>query len=323
MPNRDGDQVWQYPQYPPFPMFPKYPMFPRPNPTAHTPGHTASRVAPFPQGPQLPSGAANTESKEAIATQQPTFPFMPQYPQFPQYPLFLPPVLPTPSTADQKTAAPPAQLPHIQQSPQYPVPFFSQLPMVPGIFLPTIPPSPPATSTKAPVTTLASTTHNEKPRVPQQSRFPVVPEYPYMPFPKPPLFPEGQTPSFQDQKPGIQKPKPYVYPQMYQIPVLYPPPKYPSQKQNTQTAAPATTLTTSAATILRSAAPKQHYHPHLYMTPYYLPQQVPILAFPGPPAVPPAKPAPSNQHEQQPVYPNIPPFYPFPSHQSLKLTARN
>ncbi|XP_035517305.1 proline-rich protein 36-like [Morone saxatilis] len=318
-PTTDSGQALQYPQYPQFPMFPQYPVYPGATPPAHTPAPTPGTAAPLPQRPQLPSGAA-TDS--ASAAQQPEFIFMPQYPQFPQYPLFPRPVPPTQSTANKNTAAPPAQLPQMPQSPQYPqypFPFFPQFPMVPGIFhSATL-----ATTTEALLTTPAPTTKDDgKPHIPQQPKFLMPPEYPLLPFPKLPLLPEGQT--FQVPKPVNQQPKPYSgYPQMYQIPVLYPPPKYPFQRQNTQTAAPATTSTTTAATSLKPAAQKPFYYPHPYMPAYYVPQQAPMPVFPDPPTTPLANPAPSDQLEQQPMYRAMPPFYPFPSHQRPKSAARN
>ncbi|XP_073325063.1 uncharacterized protein [Pagrus major] len=289
--------VLQYPQYPQFPVFPQYP-----------PG----TVAPLPQHPQLPSGAStDTGKQESPAAQHPSFPFMPQYPQFPQYPLFpraVPPMKPP--------AAPPAQLPQMPQSPQYTFPFFPQFPMVPGIFHPTTPPPPPALVT----TPTPTTKHDGKPVVPLQTQFPIPPQYPFHPFPELPQLPEGQTRPLQGPKPVIQQHKPYqVYPQTYQIPVLYPPQKYPSQRQNTQTAAPTTASTISAATALKPAAQQPFYYPHPYMPAYYVPQPAPMPAFPDPPA----KPAPSDQHERQPVYRAMPPFYPFPSHQKPKSVARN
>ncbi|XP_033483438.2 uncharacterized protein LOC117257382 [Epinephelus lanceolatus] len=321
-PPSDKGQVLQYPQYPQFPMFPQYPVFPGPTPPPHTPAPTKGTVAPLPQRLQFPSGAAtdsNTGNPEAPAAQFPAFSLMAQYPQFAQYPLFPRPVPPTQSTAQKNTAALPAQPP---QMPQYPFSFFPQFPMVPGIFHPATPPPPPATTTEALVTTPAPTTkHDGKPHVPQQPHYLKPSHYPFLPFPKVPLPPQGQTP--QDPKPVIQQHNPYVYPQTYQIPVLYPPPKYPSQRQNTQTAAPVTTSLTSAATTLKPAAQKQFYYPHPYMPAYYVPQKAPIPVFPDPPTTPPTNPAPSDQHEHQPVYHAMPPFYPFPSHQRPKSLARN
>nr|XP_046239694.1 leucine-rich repeat extensin-like protein 5 [Scatophagus argus] len=317
-PPTDSGQFLQNPQYPQFPMFAQYP-FPGPAPPAHTPAPSTVTVAPLPQRPQLPSGAAtDTENQETAAVQHPSFPFIPQYPQFPQYPLFPRPVPPTQSTANKNTAASPAQLPQVPQSPQYQIPFFPQFPMVPGIVHSTSPSPPPAIGTETLVTTPAPTTrHDGKPHVPQQPQFLMPPQYPFLPFPKLPLPPEGQTQAFQDPKPVIQQPKPYhAYPQTYQIPVLYPPRRYPSQRQSTQTAAP-TPSTTSAATILKPAVQNPFYYPHPYMPAYYVPQ-TPMPEFPDPPTTPPANPTPPDQQEHQPVYRAMPPFYPFPSNQRPK-----
>uniref|UniRef100_A0A8C4EWG8 Uncharacterized protein n=2 Tax=Dicentrarchus labrax TaxID=13489 RepID=A0A8C4EWG8_DICLA len=319
-PTSDSGQALQYPQYPQYPMFPQYPMYPGLTPPVPTPAPTPSTAAPLPQRPQLPSGAA-TDS--ASAAQQPGF--LQAFLKSPQYPLFPRLVPPTQSTANKNTAAPPAQLPRMPQYPQYSFPFFPQFPMVPGIFHSTTPPPPLATSTEALVTTPAPTTKDDgKPRIPQQPQFLIPPQYPLLPFPKLPLPPDGQT--FQDPKPVNQQPKPYSgYPQMYQIPVLYPPLKYPSQRQNAQTAAPATTSTTNAATSLKHVAQKPFYYPHPYMPAYYVPQPAPMPVFPDPPTTPlaNANPAPSDELEQQPMYRAVPPFYPFPSHQRPKSAARN
>ncbi|XP_044069963.1 protein PELPK1-like [Siniperca chuatsi] len=324
-PPSGSGQVLQSPQYPQFPMFPQYPGFPWPTPPAHPPAPTTGIVALLPQRPQLPSGAAtdsNTENQEAPAAQHPAFPFMSQYPQFPQYPLFPRPVTPSQSTANKNNAASPAQYSQMLQSPQYQIPLFPQFPMAPGIFHPTTPP--PASSTKALVATPVPTTkHYGKPHVPQQPQFPMPPQYPFLPFPKLPLPPEGQSEAFQDPIPVNQQPKPHVYPQTYQIPVLYPPPKYPSQRQNTQTAAPATAPTTSATTATTPAAQRPFYYPHPYMPEYYVPQQAHMPVFPDPQTMPPVNTAPSDQHEHQPIYHAMPPFYPFPSHQRPKSAARN
>uniref|UniRef100_A0A671YK32 Zona pellucida sperm-binding protein 1/4 Ig-like domain-containing protein n=1 Tax=Sparus aurata TaxID=8175 RepID=A0A671YK32_SPAAU len=288
--------VLQYPQYPQFPVFPQYP-----------PG----TVAPLPQQPQLPSGAStDTGNQESPAAQHPAFSFMPQYPQFPQYPLFPRPVPPM-----KPPAAPPAQLPQMPQSPQYPFPFFPQFPMVPGIFHPTTPPPPASVTTPAP-----TTKRDGKPVVPLQTQFPIPPQYPFLPFHPLTEPPEGQTRPLQGPKPVIHQHKPYqVYPQTYQIPVLYPPQKYPPQ--NTQTAAPTTASATSSATALKPAAQQPFYYPHPYMSAYYVPQPAPK---PYPPTAPPVKPAPSDQHERQPpVFHAMPSFYPFPSYHMPKSVTKN
>lgn len=288
--------VLQYPQYPQFPVFPQYP-----------PG----TVAPLPQHPQLPSGAStDTGNQESPAAQHPAFSFMPQYPQFPQYPLFPRPVPPM-----KPPAAPPAQLPQMPQSPQYPFPFFPQFPMVPGIFHPTTPPPPASVTTPAP-----TTKRDGKPVVPLQTQFPIPPQYPFLPFHPLTEPPEGQTRPLQGPKPVIHQHKPYqVYPQTYQIPVLYPPQKYPPQ--NTQTAAPTTASATSSATALKPAAQQPFYYPHPYMSAYYVPQPAPK---PYPPTAPPVKPAPSDQHERQPpVFHAMPSFYPFPSYHMPKSVTKN
>ncbi|XP_042371283.1 proline-rich extensin-like protein EPR1, partial [Plectropomus leopardus] len=320
-PPSDSGQVLQYPQYHQFPVFSQYPVFPGPAPPPHTAAPNKGAAAPSSQHPQLLSGAArdsDTENQEASAAQHPAFPFLPH---FSQYPLFPRPVPPTQSPATKNTAAPPAKQPQVPQSPHYPFPFFPHLPMVPGNFHPTTPPPPPpATNTEALETTPAPTTkHDGKPNVPQQPQFLMPPHYPFLSFPKVLQSPPGQTP--QDPKPVIQQPKPYhVYPQTYQIPVLYPPPKYP-----TQTATPVTTTTTTtttAATTLKPAAQKPFYYPHPYMPAYYVPQKAPNPVFLDP-VTHPANPAPTDQQERQLMYRAMPPFYPFPSHQRPKSASRN
>ncbi|TKS71814.1 Proline-rich transmembrane protein 3 [Collichthys lucidus] len=309
-PPRDSGQSQQYAQYPQFPMFPQPPALTPP------PLLPMGTVAPLPQGPQLPSGS----NPEAPPAKHDAFPFMAQYPQFLQYPLFPKPVPPTqPATANENTAAPLAQLPQMPQSLGYPFSFFPQFPMAPGIFHPTTPPPPPpATSTEALVTTPATgIKHDGKPCVHQQSPLLMPPQYPLLPDPEPSLPPQGQS------QPVVQEPKPYyVYPQTYQIPVLYPPPKYPSQRQNTQTAAPITTSPTSAANTLKPAAQKPFYYPHPYMPAYYVPPHTPMPVFPDPPGTPPANSAPSDEQEHQPIY-AMPPFYYYPSYQRPNRVGRH
>ncbi|XP_042261952.1 leucine-rich repeat extensin-like protein 5 [Thunnus maccoyii] len=327
-PSSDGGQFPQYPLYPQFPIFPQHPVFPGPSPQTQSP--TAPTDAPAPQLPQLPSSAGadsgpDTENQEVPAAQQPAFPFMPQYSQFPQFPLFPRPVPPIQSTADKNTAAPPAQLPQIMQSPQYLYPFPPQFPMVPGIFHSTTTP-PPATSAEVLVTTPAPTEHDGKPNFPQQPQFPVLSPYPFLPFPNRPVSPGDQPQAVQDPKPVPQQPKPYVYPQTYQIPMFYPPQK---QSTQSQTAAPATTSTTTATTTLKPSIQKPFYYQHPYMPLYYAPPQQPV--FPDTPTTPPPPPATSaeilvttpapTEHDGKPNFPQQPqfpvlspyPFLPFPN----------
>ncbi|KAM7402139.1 hypothetical protein PAMP_017404 [Pampus punctatissimus] len=255
-----------YTQYPHSPIFPQYPVFPGPSLQSQSP--TAPTDTSAPQHPHLPSGAAvdfgpSTKNQEVPAAQHPAFPFTSQYSQVPQYPLFPRPVPPTQSTANKNTAAPQAQLPQMPQSALHPFPFPPHGTMVPGIFQPTSPP-PPATSPEVLVTTPAPTEHDGKPHFPQQPQLAVLPSYSFLPFPKHPVPPEDKSQAVH-LKPVIQQPKPHVYPQTYQIPVLYPP-----QRQNThsQTAAPATTTATLA---LKPAVQKPFYYPQPYMPHYYIP----------------------------------------------------
>ncbi|KAM7422624.1 hypothetical protein PAMA_010592 [Pampus argenteus] len=237
---------------------------------------------PFPKHPVPPENQPQAvqdpkpvlqQPKPHVFTQYPQFPNFPQsqYSQFPQYSLSPSPVPPTQSTANKNTAAPQAQLPHMPQSPQHPFPPHGT--MVPGIFQPTSLPHS-ATSTDVLVTIPAPTEHDGKPHFPQQPYHFLPQPYPFLPFPKHPVPPENHHQAVH-LKPVIQQPKPHVYPQTYQIPVLYPP-----QRQNTyyQTAASATTTGTTA---LKPAVQKPFYYPQPYMPQYYVPQQPPVPVFPG------------------------------------------
>ncbi|XP_018536935.1 uncharacterized protein LOC108886521 [Lates calcarifer] len=268
-------------QYPRFPQFAMFPQYPvLPVPTP--PAHTpAPTTTTAAPLPQQPQPPSgfNAENQEASAAHYPSFPFMPQYPQFPQYVLYHRPVPPTQSTTDKNTAAPPGQLPQMPQS-----------------------------------------QHNGKPHAPQQPQFPMPPQYYVLPFPKLPLPQEGQPQTVQNPKPVVQQPKPeHVYPQTYQIPVLYPLPKYPSQRQTT---APTTAPTTSAAIAQKPAAQKPFYYPHPYIPVYYA-QQAPVPVFPDQPTTPLTNQAPFDQQKHQPNYHTMPSFYNFPSHQRQQSVVRN
>ncbi|XP_040889505.1 proline-rich protein 36-like [Toxotes jaculatrix] len=250
----------------------------------------------------------------------------PQFPMFPQYPVLPEPTPPTHTPAPVTgTVAPLPQQPQFPSAPaaepaQHPsFPFMPQYPQFPQyVLLPR--PVPPVQSTTN-KNTAAPPAQSPQLPPPQQPQFPVLPQYHFLPFPKLPLPPEGQPQAVQNPKPVIQQPKPqHVHPHTYQIPVLYPPPKYPSQRLNTQapTAAPVTTSTTSAAT-----AEKPFYYPHPHMPVYYPPQQAPMPVFPDSPTTPLRNTAPFDQHQRQPIYHAVPPFYPFPSHQWPKSVARS
>nr|XP_008280932.1 PREDICTED: vegetative cell wall protein gp1-like [Stegastes partitus] len=318
-PLSDSDQVLQHPQYHQLPMFPQY--F-QPMPT-NTPDPSEDTVAPLPH-PQFYSGAPadyTNENQDVPAAENREFPFMPQFHQYP----FLPdPEPPTQSSAGENTADPLAQYPQMQQSPHYQYSDFPQFPMEPEIFHPTTPAPPLATSTEALVTPPAPAMEVEgNPQVPEQQKFPVPHPYPLLSFPKHPPSLKDQAQATEDTKFVIQLPKPqHMHPQSYQIPVMYPSPNNPPQRQNTPTAAPtAIPPTASTAASQKPTAQKSFYHPHPYIPVYYIPQQADMPVFPDPPTTPPDSPAPSDQPERQPAYGDMPPFL-FLSHENPKPVGR-
>lgn len=274
----DSGQFLQYPQYPKFPMLPQYPVFPGPVPQTQSPAPITYTVVQKPQHPKFqrplhpPSSATSTDSQEVPPAQHPEIPFMSQYPWLIQYPMFPGPIPPTQSpSANKNTPAPPGQFPQKPQSPQ--------VPMAQGAHHAIPPPA-----------TTASTKDDVMPQRHQQPQFPSLPQHPFPPFPKFPMHPEshpqGSATAVHASKPVIQEPQQHMYPQLYQMPVVYPPPKYPFQTGNVhplkpQTAAPATIPTTAAATAIWPPAQRQFYHPNPYMPAYYAPQQAPITAFPN------------------------------------------
>ncbi|XP_023125401.1 uncharacterized protein LOC111568135 [Amphiprion ocellaris] len=309
-PPGDSGQVLQHPQYPQFPLFPQYLL-----PT-RSPAPTVGTVTLLPH-PQLYSGAPadyNDENQEAAAAQHPAFPYMPQFLQY----LFLPePEPPTQSFANENTADPLAQLPLMQQSPQYQIPRFPQFPMASEIFHPTTP-APPPTPRKEALVAVPAAEDEGNPQVPQQEKFPVPPQYTFLSFPNRPLSPNDRSEAIEDPKHVVHLPKPqHEYPQSYQIPVLYPP-KYLPQRQNTQTAYPTTIPTTSTAVSQKPAAQEPFYHTHPYIPVYFVPRQADMPVFPGPPTTPPDSPAPSDQHERQPAYSHA--SFPFPFPQGAKTS---
>lgn len=261
-PSRDGGQVAQYPQAPVLPQLQEMPV------AAATPQPPLpTTVTPSPQKLQLPSGFANAEGNPFSK-----FPYMPaQFPHPPRYPGHY-------SANDMSALM--AQLYMMQQLPQYSyqlpgLPPFSMVP--PGLFQPTAPPTPPATTTM--ITPAHPVKHDGIPQ--QLQQFPVFPhQYPFLPF-RGPLPPEGQAGA-----PQVLKPLP---PPVFQLPML---PNLP----------PTTTPTTSAPPSIKHAPQRPLFNPYPYM-PYYVPQQAFMPQFPEKPALP-------KQHGQQPINHVPPQFYP-------------
>lgn len=263
-PSRDGGQVAQYPQARVLPQLPEMPVA-----AATTQPLLPTAATPSLQKPQLPSGLANAEGNPFSK-----FPYMP--PQFPH-----PPQYPRHYSADDMSALM-AQLYMMQQLPQYSyqLPGLPPFSMVPGLFQPTAPPTPPATTTTI-ITHAPPVKHDRIPQPPQQlQQFPVFPhQYPFLPF-RGPLPPEGQAGPSQMLKP--------LHPQMFRVPML---PNLPT-----------TTTPPSAPPAIKHPPQRPLFNTYPYM-PYYVPQQSFMPQFPVKPALP-------AQHGQQPVNHVPPQFYP-------------
>ncbi|CAB1432075.1 unnamed protein product [Pleuronectes platessa] len=128
---------------------------------------------------------------------------------------------PTPSTV-----APPSQWLQFPSDPaQYPK--WPQYNFFPGPVPPTqsSPDKNPAATPETELTQMPHSQYDWKPD-PQLPQFPLPPQYHFLPYPKLPEPQEGQHQTLPNPKPVIQQPKPQpLHPQIYQVPVLYPPPK--------------------------------------------------------------------------------------------------
>lgn len=259
-PSKDGGQVAQNPQSPVLPQLPNMPVG-----AAPTQPLIPTAVTLSPQKLQMPSGLAHAEGNPFSK-----FPYMPaQLPHLPQYPGQY-------STDDMSAAV--AQLYMMQQLPQYPyqLPGLPPFSMLPGLFQPTAPPTPPATTTPAP-----PVKHDGIPPPPQLQQFPVFPHhYPFLPF-RGPLPPEGHAGASPMLKP--------LHPPMFHIPMLPNPPT---------TATP----TTRVPPTIKYSPQRPFFNPYPYL-PYYVPQQAFLPQFPEKPGLP-------QQHGQQPVNHVPPQFYP-------------
>ncbi|CAG5980907.1 unnamed protein product [Menidia menidia] len=299
-PPSDRDQVPQNPLYPYFPMFSQY--------LEPPPTRSPATVASLPQF-SFVAGDATNKPFVASSAQHPSVPFMPQFPPF-----FLVPRSETPAipSSNQGAAAPQAPFPLMPH--QYPIPFFPQFHMVPGISQPTTPTPPHATQVS--VSTPSSSTGKETLQAPGLVFS--VSKYPFNSFPKHPSSPGVQTQAAKDPKPAIQQPKPQdLYHRKFPIPVLHPQLNYDSSRLNYQLQAPAPTPV-SAPSTEKQAAEEQFYQPHPFMPLYMVPKRGPMPVYLDYPAVHPINVPPSDHHKLGTIYKLVNPLFPFPSDQRKK-----
>lgn len=266
------------------------------------------------------------ENQKVSEVQSPALPFLPQLPQFFVFPR---PESPAQTSGIENGPVKQVQILQMPQPLQYQVPIFSEFPVVPGIVQVT--PSPlPATSTETLPTSEPAAVNEEKFQLPLQLQFPVLPQHPFPSFFKLPMFSEDKTQVVGSVETDIHQlqPQPH-HPQVFQFPMVYSPPNYPSKGQNTFTftAAPATTST--SATLTKTPQPENtFYPPPPYMPLILLPEQAPVPVFLHPPNKPSTNSAPSDQHGHHPVYHSLQPFYPsWPeanrTYRKLKITLLN
>lgn len=287
----NSDRVMQHPQSPYLSPFSQY-MEPLPT---HKPNAVVH--------PQLP--VISADSSEHMGMPKPQHPAFSFKPQLPHLVLFPRPELPVKNSGNENGAALQVQLHPMPQ-----IPVLPQVPIFPGIFQATTP-SPPPIIREAFATMPAPTTqHKGKPQDILQPHFSVLPHYPFLPFPQHSSSTEDQTEAIIHPN-VIQHPKlQHLNAQTFHIPGLYPL-DHPSSGQNTLIQTPAPATTSSVAATEELPAEKPLYHPHPFMPVYLIPKQSFLPAFPDSPAMPPANPAPSDQHHQ-PVFHVIPPMF-FPS----------
>ncbi|XP_034441959.1 early nodulin-75-like [Hippoglossus hippoglossus] len=269
--------------------------------------------------PSLPEIKPTTSTTSPPSDSSPVwqFPHFHQFPQYPQFPMFPhKPVFPVPTPPAHTPAPTPSTVappPQWLQFPSGPAQYYKWPPY--NFFPRTVPPTqsiPNKNPAATPETDLPQMPHSQYDWKPDP-QFPLPPQYHFLPYPKLPEPHEGQHQTLPNPKPVNHQPKPQpLHPQIYQVPVLYPPPRYPPQRPTTPTAAPAT----AAANTLKPADQKPFYAPHPYMQ-YYAPQQAPIPVFPDPATTPHTNSAPFGQ---QPVHYAVPPYYYFPPHQKPPKT---
>ncbi|XP_029906541.1 uncharacterized protein LOC115358705 [Myripristis murdjan] len=266
-------------QYPQFPVFPQDWVFPGPVPQTQRPAPVTNPVVQMPQRPMFqrpmhpPSitTSPTTDRQDIAPAQHPEISFMSQYPWLSHYPMFPRPVpsMQSPSV-NKNSSAPPGQLPQMPPSQQW---------LMAQGALHAMPPH--ATTAQAFFNRPVPTVEDVMPQLHQQPQFPGLPQHAFPLSPNLPLHPEsgphGSATAVDTLKPGIHGHQQHANPQTYQMPVVYPPPKYPIQKGNVhslkpQTAPPATSQTTTASTAVWPPLQRPFYHPNLYMPSYY-PQQ--------------------------------------------------
>ncbi|XP_012719239.2 uncharacterized protein LOC105927152 [Fundulus heteroclitus] len=216
----------------------------------------------------------------------------------PRFFLFPRPESPAHPSGDDDAHANRHKLSQTPLSPRYQIPFFQELPVMPGSFLPTTTLPLPATTTETLVTTPIPP-GTEKPQLSLQQEFSAMLQNPFQSFPKYP--PSLQDPTVHDAE---SKPQ-YLPPHAFQFPMLHPPFNHLSQLQN----APV-------ATTEVHPPEKPFYQPHPYIPVYFFPKPAHTPVFLHPPSMIPSNPVPSDQYERQPFYFAIQPFYPFPLDQS-------
>ncbi|XP_017271261.3 vegetative cell wall protein gp1 [Kryptolebias marmoratus] len=294
-PPSDSSQVLQHPQNPYLPMF-------------------SQMLQPWPPGPvpRAPSPqfvfvASNSpENQKVPEAESPALSFMPPLPRFFVLPRLEPPAQ---TYRIENTQVKQDQFPQMPLPLQYQVPLFSEFPMAPGIVQQETPSPPSATSTETLRTTSEPTTANkEKLQLSLQSQFPVLPQNPIPSVLKHPFHSEDKT-QVDYPETGIEQLKPKHHNQVFQFPVLYSPLNYLSKEPNLLTVTAATS--TSAGPTGSTPPGNSFYQPHPYMPVYLLPEQPSMPGFLHPPNKPSTNPAPSDQHEHQPVYHVMQPFYPF------------